>query len=150
MSSEKQEPAIAKDAVLVASSQMPADTPVVSGYDWNKGLDYDRLLQTYLTSGFQATNFGKAVNEINSMVSKIIELTVGKLGFFIECLFCVDSLQLDCRQIPLKADMIDSYEDDEFIRRKNNCTIFMGYTSNMVSSGLRETIRFLVQHKYVS
>lgn len=69
MSTDNQEPAIAKDAVLVASSKLPADTPVVSGYDWNKGLDYDRLLQTYLTSGFQATNFGKAVQEINNMVS---------------------------------------------------------------------------------
>lgn len=29
------------------------------------------------------------------------------------------------------------------------CTIFLGYTSNIVSSGLRETIRFLVQHKCV-
>lgn len=26
----------------------------------------------------------------------------------------------------------------------------LGYTSNLVSSGLREVIRFLVQHKYVS
>jgi deoxyhypusine synthase len=43
----------------------------------------------------------------------------------------------------------DEYEEDEFIRRKNNCTIFLGYTSNMVSSGVRETIRFLVQHKLV-
>jgi len=30
------------------------------------------------------------------------------------------------------------------------CTIFLGYTSNLISSGLRETIRFLVQNKYVS
>ncbi|MCJ1291976.1 Deoxyhypusine synthase [Xylographa carneopallida] len=29
-------------------------------------------------------------------------------------------------------------------------TIFLGYTSNLVSSGLRETIRYLVQHKHVS
>ncbi|KUL85129.1 hypothetical protein ZTR_06276 [Talaromyces verruculosus] len=29
-------------------------------------------------------------------------------------------------------------------------TIFMGYTSNLISSGLRETLRFLVQHKHVS
>lgn len=29
------------------------------------------------------------------------------------------------------------------------CTIFLGYTSNLVSSGLRETLRFLVQHKLV-
>lgn len=44
---------------------------------------------------------------------------------------------------------MDYYEDDEFIKRKSNCTVFLGYTSNMVSSGLRETIRFLVQHKMV-
>ncbi|MCJ1315690.1 Deoxyhypusine synthase [Xylographa vitiligo] len=29
-------------------------------------------------------------------------------------------------------------------------TIFLGYTSNLVSSGLRETIRYLVQHKHIS
>jgi deoxyhypusine synthase len=30
-----------------------------------------------------------------------------------------------------------------------NCTIFLGYTSNMISCGMREYIRFLVQHKMV-
>merc|ERR1712107_333367 len=30
-----------------------------------------------------------------------------------------------------------------------NCTIFLGYTSNMASCGVRETIRFLVQHRMV-
>ncbi|MCJ1343598.1 Deoxyhypusine synthase [Peltigera leucophlebia] len=29
-------------------------------------------------------------------------------------------------------------------------TILLGYTSNLISSGLRETIRYLVQHKHVS
>lgn len=29
-------------------------------------------------------------------------------------------------------------------------TIFLGYTSNLISSGLRDTLRFLVQHKHVS
>ncbi|KAI4146368.1 MAG: hypothetical protein L6R39_003474 [Caloplaca ligustica] len=29
-------------------------------------------------------------------------------------------------------------------------TIFLGYTSNLVSSGLRETIRYLVEHQHVS
>lgn len=43
----------------------------------------------------------------------------------------------------------DSYEEDPFIRRKSNCTIFLGYTSNLVSSGVRETIRYLVQHNMV-
>ncbi|KAF1915500.1 Deoxyhypusine synthase-domain-containing protein, partial [Ampelomyces quisqualis] len=29
-------------------------------------------------------------------------------------------------------------------------TIFLGYTSNLISSGLRETLRYLVQHKHVA
>ncbi|KAH0602341.1 uncharacterized protein H6S33_009792 [Morchella sextelata] len=29
-------------------------------------------------------------------------------------------------------------------------TIFLGYTSNLISSGLRETLRYLVEHKHVS
>lgn len=56
---------------------------------------------------------------------------------------------LATRNIPLKPDQTDSFEDDEFIRRKSSCTIFLGYTSNMASCGIRDTIRFLVQHKMV-
>jgi deoxyhypusine synthase len=33
---------------------------------------------------------------------------------------------------------------------QTNCTIFLGYTSNMISSGIREYIKYLVQHKMVS
>lgn len=38
------------------------------GYDWSQGLDYEKLLQSYLTAGFQATSFGLAVQEVNKMV----------------------------------------------------------------------------------
>lgn len=40
-------------------------------------------------------------------------------------------------------------ELDEEIRRTTRCSIFLGYTSNLVSSGLREIIKFLVQHSYI-
>ncbi|XP_024215528.1 probable deoxyhypusine synthase isoform X2 [Halyomorpha halys] len=116
-------PTVAKEAVLVGSSPLPKDTVVVQGYEWNKGLDYSRLLQTYITSGFQSTSFGLAVEEVNKM--------------------------LDCRAQSLNLDEEDKYEIDPFIKRKSRCTLFLGYTSNMVSSGLRETIRFLVEHKMV-
>ncbi|MCJ1483908.1 Deoxyhypusine synthase [Schaereria dolodes] len=33
---------------------------------------------------------------------------------------------------------------------REKTTIFFGYTSNLISSGLREVIRYLVQHKHVS
>lgn len=108
--------------LLKKTSDVSILQKTVQGYDWSKGLDYEKLLKTYLTSGFQATNFGLAVEEINKM--------------------------LECRKAPLPTDrFIDS--EDPFIGVKTNCTIFLGYTSNMVSSGLRETIRFLVQNKLV-
>nr|CAD7438431.1 unnamed protein product [Timema bartmani] len=93
------------------------------GYDWNRGVNYSKLLETFRYSGFQATNFGLAVEEIKKM--------------------------LECRRVPLLEDEMDIHEEDEFIRRRSNCTIFLGYTSNMVSAGVRDTIRFLVQHRMV-
>jgi hypothetical protein len=43
-----------------------------TGYDWNKGVNYKALLETYRFCGFQATNFGSAVEEINKMVRNIL------------------------------------------------------------------------------
>lgn len=63
------EPQIAKDAVLTKSEKLPDVTPIVKGYEWNNGIDYNQLLGSYLHSGFQATNFGLAVDEINKMVN---------------------------------------------------------------------------------
>ncbi|MCJ1313219.1 Deoxyhypusine synthase [Agyrium rufum] len=40
-----------------------------------------------------------------------------------------------------------SWRDPKTCRRT---TIFLGYTSNLISSGLRETLRYLVQHKHIS
>jgi deoxyhypusine synthase len=35
------------------------------------------------------------------------------------------------------------------VRASVRCTVFLAYTSNLVSSGLRESLRFLVQHRMV-
>ncbi|XP_044729123.1 probable deoxyhypusine synthase [Chrysoperla carnea] len=111
------------NAVLVNSnpSAIPADAQTIKGYDFNNGIDYHSLFNSFKTMGFQATSVGLAIEEINKMI--------------------------DSRNQTL--DNEDVYEDDLFIRRKHNCTIFLGYTSNLVSSGLRETIRFLVEHKMI-
>lgn len=69
MTTNDREPNIAKEAVFVNSDKLPENTPVVKGYDFNDILNYDELLKTYINSGFQATNFGIAVNEINKMVN---------------------------------------------------------------------------------
>ena len=55
-----------------ASEKLSSESYEIKGYDLNQGLDYSKLLQSYLTTGFQATNFGKAVNEVNRMVCLIL------------------------------------------------------------------------------
>lgn len=61
-------PQVAAEAVLAKSEGIPDGAEKVKGYDFNNGINYHELLQSYTKCGFQATNFGKAVEEINRMV----------------------------------------------------------------------------------
>lgn len=61
-----------------------------------------------------------------------------------------DSPQLHWR---LSDDPIQEDESEDMrdmaVRSQVKCKIFLGYTSNMISAGTREVIRFLVEHKLV-
>ena len=130
-------PAIAAEAVLVQSQQMPEGSVKVKGYDFNNGINHHALLQSYLTSGFQATNFGLAVEQINAMISKRLEPMPE------------DKLQSQ-QQLEASNNCDGQFSNkEESVEPKNNCTIFLGYTSNMASCGVRESIRFIVEHKMV-
>ncbi|XP_070531849.1 deoxyhypusine synthase-like isoform X2 [Ptychodera flava] len=118
-------PSKATEAVLVKSAEMPRDSVKVKGYDFNDGIDYHALLESYKTSGFQATNFGLAVEEINKMLQKKSEPFEDEES----------------------ADT--SVELNPCHRQKTNCTIFLGFTSNLISAGVRETLKYLVQHNMV-
>ncbi|KAL1304455.1 hypothetical protein AAFC00_003451 [Neodothiora populina] len=48
------------------------------------------------------------------------------------------------------AKIIDGMREWKDQETGRGTTIFLGYTSNLISSGLRETLRWLVQHKHVS
>ena len=61
-------PGMAAEAVLATSQEMAPDTDKVSGYDFNRGIDHHQLLKSFKYSGFQATNFGLAVEEIWKMI----------------------------------------------------------------------------------
>lgn len=117
------QPAIATQAVFVESETLPSNTPKVSGYDFNKDFDFDEFVKSYLTTGFQATNLSLAIEEINKMLS----------------------WSLHDEPVQDEDDIKDPEE-----RKKVKCTIFLGYTSNLISSGVREIIRFLVEHNLVS
>ncbi|OQR69326.1 putative deoxyhypusine synthase-like [Tropilaelaps mercedesae] len=117
-------PDLAISALFKRSEELPVTERVeVRGADFNKKIDLDALMNSMMTTGFQATQLARAVNEVNKM--------------------------LDCRMQPLPKDKLDVLEEDPFIKRKTSCTIFLGYTSNMGSAGIRDVIRFLVQHKLV-
>eukprot|EP01089_Gocevia_fonbrunei_P020036 TRINITY_DN7304_c0_g1_i3.p1 TRINITY_DN7304_c0_g1~~TRINITY_DN7304_c0_g1_i3.p1 ORF type:complete len:373 (-),score=57.74 TRINITY_DN7304_c0_g1_i3:43-1161(-) len=124
MSTNKVPSAVAS-AVLVKSEAIPENTPVVKGWDFNNGRDYDGILQSYITTGFQALNFGRAVEEINAM------------------------LAWDLSEVPFNAETENDDLENIENRKKVKTKIFLGYTSNLVSSGLRETIRWLAEHKMI-
>lgn len=60
-------PMLPCQAVLVPTETIP-DTPVISGHDFSKGADLDSIMSAMITSGFQATALGQAINEVNRMV----------------------------------------------------------------------------------
>ncbi len=73
----------------------------VQGYDFDNGVDYAGIIDSFASSGAQATEFSKAIGIVEDMIA-----------------------------------------DGAFI--------FLGYTSNMISSGNREIIRWLTKHKKVN
>lgn len=50
------------------ATTQPTDGVPVKGYDFNKGVNFPELLQSLKFTGFQATNIGMAIDEINRMV----------------------------------------------------------------------------------
>ena len=72
----------------------------IKGYDFNGGVNYEKLLDSFSSMGLQASNMSKSIEIINKMI-------------------------------------------------KEKAFIYLGYTSNMVTSGNREIIRYLAEHKMV-
>lgn len=108
----------------MASEEMPTGSMPVRGYDFNKGVDFDALLASYATTGFQASSFARAVDEVRRMRAWRLS------------------------DEPVAEDEPDELRDPE-VRARTRCTIFLGFTSNLISAGTRESIRYLCQHKLV-
>lgn len=115
-------PGEALRAVLRPSGALPAEALPVRGYDFSGGPDHAALLRSFRTTGFQATSFAQAVAEIERMIAAKLE--------------------------PLSAEQRDRAAMAG-PRPPSGCTVFLGFTSNLVSSGVRESIRYLVQHGMV-
>lgn len=80
-------------------SNLSIKNPIVKGYDFNNGVDYSLIFESYKTMGIQASNLSLAMEQLTNMIK-----WRGEGG--------------------------------------QRCTIFLGYTSNCISSGMREIIRY--------
>lgn len=129
-------PSTASEAVLVPSEEIPPDALHIHGHDFNSSRDLDSIMSAMLTTGLQASSLGQAIEEINRMIRWRLS----------------DELQptppppeLDQQPPPPPSPPLPLPDTPSQVRTK----IFLGYTSNLVSSGVREHIRYLVEHKMV-
>jgi len=90
---------IARENVLRECTYEP-EGKFILGYDFDKGVNYQKIFESFETTGYQATAFARAQKIIQTMIDE-------------------------------------------------NATIFLGYTSSMVTSGLRDIFRFLAEHNKV-
>ncbi|KAG6817460.1 hypothetical protein H0H87_008628 [Tephrocybe sp. NHM501043] len=118
-------PAGASAAVLQPSEPISKDAVSVQGPNFEQPLSLQQFLQSYERIGFQANSLGKAIDIVNKMRKWRLS------------------------DEPLNEDESDHYSNPE-IRAQTRCDVFLGYTSNLISSGLREVILHLVKHKHIS
>lgn len=87
-----------RESILKKSEEIEGIS--IQGYDFNKGVDYERIMDKYLSVGFQASHFSKSLQIIQRMIDEKV-------------------------------------------------TIYLGCSSNLITSGLRDIIRYLAEHKKI-
>ncbi|XP_008242439.1 PREDICTED: deoxyhypusine synthase [Prunus mume] len=116
--------ASAHSSAFRESEDLEGQSSEIEGYDFNQGIDYPRLLSSMLSTGFQASNLGDAIQVVNQM----LDWSLADEGVAEDC---------------------GEDETDLKYRKSVKCKVFLGFTSNLVSSGIRDTIRYLVEHRMV-
>ena len=112
---------------VLRKSQVSSDRGlVIKGYDLDssKTVDYEAILNSYMATGIQASQLAMAMDEINKM------------------------LDWSLADEPVASDEDDDLKSLE-VRSNVRCRVWLSYTSNMISSGCREYIKYLVKHKMV-
>ncbi|KAF7332153.1 hypothetical protein MKEN_00096300 [Mycena kentingensis (nom. inval.)] len=118
-------PTTTSSAVLAASEPIDESTATsVQGPDLASPLSLQDFLGSYERIGFQATSLGRAIAVVNKMRKWRLS------------------------DEPIHPDESDDYLDP-LVRAETRCKVFLGYTSNLISSGLREVILHLVKNKHV-
>lgn len=98
ISPEEEKVKTARENVLRDSNEVEGIT--IEGYDFNKGVDYEKIFDSFKSTGIQASHLHRSFEIINEMIS-------------------------------------------------SKAFIYLGYTSNLVTSGLRDIFRYLAEHKKI-
>ncbi|TYG51277.1 hypothetical protein ES288_D10G245100v1 [Gossypium darwinii] len=114
----------AHTAVFKGSDSLEGICTRIEGYDFNQGVNYSRLLKSMLSSGFQASNFGEAIEIVNEMLNWRLS------------------------DEPIAEDSSEEEKDPTY-RESVRSKVFLGFTSNLISSGVRDTVRYLTEHHMV-
>ncbi|MFQ6646680.1 hypothetical protein Gotur_020494, partial [Gossypium turneri] len=114
----------AHSAVFKGSDSLEGICTRIEGYDFNQGVNYSRLLKSMLSSGFQASNFGEAIEIVNEMLNWRLS------------------------DEPIAEDSSEEEKDPTY-RESVRSKVFLGFTSNLISSGVRDTVRYLTEHHMV-
>ena len=85
---------------VIPGTSEPYEGEDVNGYDFEGEFDFEEMLDSYATTGFQATHLAEAIDIVKQM-------------------------------------------------RDNNDKIFLTFTSNIISSGLREAVTYLAKNDFV-
>ena len=96
----------------------------IEGPDFNNIERIDQIFDHYKSLGIQSSNLHDAIESVKKMIKWRLS------------------------DEPINENENDEFKDPE-IRKKVKCTIFLGYTSNLVSSGVREIIRYLAEHSMI-
>lgn len=121
-------PSVSATAVLGESASMPPGSVECRGHDFGNGEecnDLNAMMESFVTTGFQATHLGLACRRIR-------EMRAWRLS-----------------DVPVVAEQEDESLHSLHARRRIRARIFLAYTSNQISCGQREVLRFLVQHGMV-
>ncbi|XP_021689360.1 deoxyhypusine synthase isoform X2 [Hevea brasiliensis] len=121
---EEQLPSSVHAIVFKESEHLEGKCIKIEGYDFNEGVNYSQLLKSMVSTGFQASNLGDAIAVVNHML---------------DWRLADEDITEDCNE----------EERDPAYRESVKCKVFLGFTSNLVSSGVRDIIRYLVQHHMV-
>ena len=111
---------------VLRKTQVKEHGLVIRGHDLDGSdkIDYEAILDSFMSTGIQASQLAMAMDEVNKM------------------------LDWSLADEPVAND-----EDEDFISedvRKNvRCRVWLSYTSNMISSGCREYIKYLAKNKMI-